>query len=102
MWKINEKPRQRQKADEGTIFIGDKPVFVYVEAVMTKLKNRDDVKVKAMGCANMGVAIDAVEKAIEYLALQSVIVEKGSVITGNKKDDRGSVSFIEIPLIKKK
>jgi DNA-binding protein Alba len=95
--------KKKYKADEGTIFIGQKPTMVYVDAISTRLvrKNMDEIKVVGIGVANIGVAVEAVEKAIRYLAVEKIAVEKGSITIGPKEfEDGGSVTQIEIVLKK--
>lgn len=100
-----EKEKQKNKSEEDTMFIGQKPTMVYVESLITRLvrKNKEEIKVVGVGITNIGVAVDAVEKAIKYLAIDKIVVEKGPITTGTKVfEDGGSVSSIEIVLIKKK
>lgn len=93
--------KDKKKSDEDTIFIGQKPSIVYVEAIETRLveKNKNEAKVVACG-KNIYIAVDAVEKAIKKYLVGDNAVQK-TITTGIKIfPDGGCVPSIEIVLKK--
>lgn len=96
-----DKP-EKQKSDEDTIFIGQKPTMIYASAIATRLvrQNKKEIKVVAMG-KSIYVAVDAVEIAMKQYLTGDNEVEKKSITTGTKTfPDGGAVSTIEIVLKK--
>jgi len=94
--------KEKRKSDEDTIFIGQKPVIVYVNSIATKLirQNMKEIKITAMG-KHISTAVDAVEIAMKNYLTGNNAVEKKSIITGTHSfEDGGACSFIEIVLKK--
>ena len=93
-----------EKADENTIFIGNKPAMSYVLAVVTQFKSSDEVVIKARGRA-ISKAVDAAEitrnRFVTNVKIKDIKIGTESVV--NEEGNNFNVSSIEIYLtIRKK
>ena len=93
-----------EKADENTIFIGNKPAMSYVLAVVTQFKSSDEVVIKARGRA-ISKAVDTAEitrnRFVTNVKIKDIKIGTESVV--NEEGNNFNVSSIEIYLtIRKK
>jgi len=78
--------------DENVVFVGDKEISKYVNAILLQTREFDESKVKARGRKNVGKAIDVAEIAKENH--EAVNLEKITTSTVSYEDR--NVSEIEI------
>ena len=88
-----------EKADENTVFVGNKPAMSYVLAIVTQFKNSDEVVIKARGRA-ISKAVDAAEitrnKFVTDAKIKDIKIGTESVVT--EDGNNFNVSSIEIYL----
>jgi len=92
-----------KKADENTIFVGNKPAMSYVLAVVTQFKSSYEVVIKARGRA-ISKAVDTAEITRNRFVTDAKIkdIKIGTESVVNEEGNNFNVSSIEIYLTKKK
>ena len=82
--------------DENTVFVGNKHMIKYVQAIQTQAQRNKEIIIKARG-RNISIAVDVAEIVTSSTNKFLTGWEKKSVRTGtNGKDEYDRVSFIEI------
>ena len=103
MAEITTKKRETEekKADENTIYVGNKPPMSYVLAVVTQFNNNgsDEVVVKARGRA-ISRAVDTAEIVRNRFMKDAEVkeIKIGTEIMTNEEGRSSNVSSIEICL----
>ena len=103
--KTTKKEPVKEKRDENTIFVGNKPPLSYVLAVVTQfnMSGSDEVKIKARGRA-ISRAVDTAE-IVRNRFVTDAVVKDININTESMTNEEGrtsNVSSIEIYLSKKK
>ena len=103
--KTTKKEPVKEKRDENTIFVGNKPPMSYVLAVVTQFNtnNSDEVVIKARGRA-ISRAVDTAE-IVRNKFVTDAVVKDININTESMTNEEGrtsNVSSIEIYLSKKK
>jgi DNA-binding protein len=100
-----EKTKKKEKVNENTIFVGNKPPMSYVLAVVTQFNTRepDEVVIKARGRA-ISRAVDTAEIVRNRFVTDAVIkdIKISTESMTNEEGRTSNVSSIEICLSKKK
>ncbi|MFH0949305.1 MAG: DNA-binding protein Alba [Candidatus Aenigmatarchaeota archaeon] len=91
-----------EKAAENVIFVGKKPLMVYVLSVMTQFSNgQDEIMLKARG-KSVGKAVDIAEivrnKFLTNASVKNIKIGTEQIVAENK--DKFNVSTIEITMKK--
>jgi DNA-binding protein len=98
---MTEKPEKKSKADENTIFVGNKPPMSYVLAVVTQFNTRssDKVIIKARGRA-ISRAVDTAEIVRNRFVIDAIVkdIKIGTESMTNEEGRTSNVSSIEIHL----
>jgi len=103
--KTTKKEPVKEKRDENTIFVGNKPPMSYVLAVVTQfnMSGSDEVKIKAIGRA-ISRAVDTAE-IVRNRFVTDAVVKDIKISTESMTNEEGrtsNVSSIEICLATKK
>ena len=103
--KTTKKETLKEKNDENTIFVGNKPPMSYVLAVVTQFNtnNSNEVVIKARGRA-ISRAVDTAE-IVRNRFVTDAVVKDININTESMTNEEGrtsNVSSIEIYLSKKK
>ena len=86
--------------NENTVYVGSKPVMTYVMAIISAMKDQDEVVVKARGRA-ISIAVDAAEVTRNrYLTGLKSTVEIGTEAMETEDGGTRNVSTIAITLSK--
>jgi len=82
-------------SDENTVYVGDKELINYINAVLTQFRDYDEVLVKARGRKNIGTAVDVAE-----ISKHNHGAEIADIKTNTLSHEDRKVSEIEIKLLK--
>jgi DNA-binding protein len=96
---------EKKEADENVVYIGNKPLMSYVQALVTEFGNNGSkgVVIKARGRA-INMAVDAAEVTINRFIKDAEVkdIKIGTESLPNRKGKISNVSSIEIHLMMKK